>query len=111
MQAQPECRILIVNHENISNNCYRGNAQEMLVPLCLFRMGGGAALLSNKYAPLLQYQYPPPPPKKKGKQDAQSSVSDQGIEPLLARSKLSTYSSSCPLTWLCSPKTELLINE
>lgn len=49
-QGMPNSRILIVNHENISNNCYRGNMAEMLVPLCLFRMGGAAALLSNKYA-------------------------------------------------------------
>eukprot|EP00884_Botryococcus_braunii_P009566 jgi/Botrbrau1/18610/Bobra.0367s0050.1 len=57
LQAQPDCRILIVNHENISNNCYRGNTQEMLVPLCLFRMGGGAALLSNKPSDAPQAKY------------------------------------------------------
>lgn len=49
LQAKPNCRVLIVNHENITNCRYAGNDPHMMVVNCLFRIGGAAALLSNKY--------------------------------------------------------------
>lgn len=49
LQAKPDTYILVVNHENITNCWYRGNDPHMMVVNCLFRMGGAAALLSNKY--------------------------------------------------------------
>lgn len=48
MQGKPNCRILIVNHENVTKCMYFGNDPHMLVVNGLFRMGGAAALLSNK---------------------------------------------------------------
>eukprot|EP00884_Botryococcus_braunii_P016482 jgi/Botrbrau1/3517/Bobra.341_2s0044.1 len=48
LKAKPNCRILIVNHENITNCWYHGSDPHMLVVNCLFRMGGAAAILSNK---------------------------------------------------------------
>jgi 3-ketoacyl-CoA synthase len=47
-QAKPNTSILIVNHENITNCWYQGNDPHMLVVNCLFRMGGAAALLTNR---------------------------------------------------------------
>ena len=34
--------------ENITQNWYMGNQRSMLIPNCLFRLGGAAMLLSNK---------------------------------------------------------------
>ena len=48
MQALPNKRVLIVNHENITQNWYVGNDRSMLVCNCLFRVGGAAVLLSNR---------------------------------------------------------------
>jgi 3-ketoacyl-CoA synthase len=39
--------VLVVNHENITNCWYIGEDRSMLVVNCLFRAGGGAALLTN----------------------------------------------------------------
>jgi 3-ketoacyl-CoA synthase len=47
----PNKLALIVNHENITSNWYVGNDRSMLVCNCLFRLGGGGALLSNRQAP------------------------------------------------------------
>eukprot|EP00884_Botryococcus_braunii_P016484 jgi/Botrbrau1/3519/Bobra.341_2s0046.1 len=48
LKAKPNCRILIVNHENITSCRYAGNDPHMMVVNCLFRLGGAAALLSNR---------------------------------------------------------------
>ncbi len=48
----PNKRVLIVAHENITNNYYPGNNRSCLVSNCLFRVGGAACLMSNRY-PLL----------------------------------------------------------
>lgn len=37
-----------VSTENITQNWYFGNNKSMLIPNCLFRVGGSAVLLSNK---------------------------------------------------------------
>ncbi|EOA17814.1 hypothetical protein CARUB_v10006212mg [Capsella rubella] len=39
---------LVVSTENITQNWYFGNKRAMLIPNCLFRVGGSAVLLSNK---------------------------------------------------------------
>lgn len=39
---------VVVSTENITQNWYFGNKRSMLIPNCLFRMGGAAVLLSNK---------------------------------------------------------------
>lgn len=39
---------LVVSTENITQNWYFGNRKSMLIPNCLFRVGGAAILLSNK---------------------------------------------------------------
>ncbi len=50
-QALPNTVALIVNHENITQNWYVGNDRSMLVCNCLFRIGGAAAVMSNRRAP------------------------------------------------------------
>ncbi|KAA6424520.1 MAG: beta-ketoacyl-coa synthase family [Trebouxia sp. A1-2] len=44
----PGSRALVVSTENITQNWYFGNERSMLIPNCLFRVGGAALLLSNK---------------------------------------------------------------
>ncbi|KAL2651952.1 hypothetical protein R1flu_020080 [Riccia fluitans] len=39
---------IVVSTENITQNWYFGNRRSMLIPNCLFRVGGAAILLSNK---------------------------------------------------------------
>ncbi|CAH9124392.1 unnamed protein product [Cuscuta epithymum] len=39
---------VVVSTENITQNWYFGNKKSMLIPNCLFRVGGAAVLLSNK---------------------------------------------------------------
>lgn len=39
---------VVVSTENITQNWYFGNKKSMLIPNCLFRVGGSAVLLSNK---------------------------------------------------------------
>jgi 3-ketoacyl-CoA synthase len=34
--------------ENITHNLYLGNQRSMLIPGCIFRIGGAAIVLSNK---------------------------------------------------------------
>lgn len=52
LKALPNTLALIVNHENITENWYTGNDRSMLVCNCLFRLGGAAALVSNRCAHL-----------------------------------------------------------
>lgn len=47
-QVYPESYALVVSLETLTLNYYKGNNRSMLVTNCLFRMGGGAILLSNK---------------------------------------------------------------
>lgn len=44
----PNSYALVVSMESITQNWYCGNTRSMLIPNCLFRMGGAAILLSNK---------------------------------------------------------------
>jgi 3-ketoacyl-CoA synthase len=48
LQLMPNTYVLVVSTENITQNWYFGNAKSMLIPNCLFRVGGAAMLLSNK---------------------------------------------------------------
>ncbi|KAG0495979.1 hypothetical protein HPP92_000670 [Vanilla planifolia] len=48
LQSHPNSYALVVSTENITLNWYFGNNRSMLVPNCLFRVGGAAILLSNK---------------------------------------------------------------
>ncbi|KMZ56767.1 3-ketoacyl-CoA synthase [Zostera marina] len=47
LQVHPKCNALVVSTEIITPNWYSGNERAMLLPNCLFRMGGTALLLSN----------------------------------------------------------------
>ena len=40
--------MLVVSTETISGNWYKGNSKGFLLSNCLFRVGGSAALLSNR---------------------------------------------------------------
>jgi 3-ketoacyl-CoA synthase len=48
LQVYPNSRALVVSTENITQNWYFGNERSMLIPNCLFRVGGAAMLLSNR---------------------------------------------------------------
>ncbi|CAL5325997.1 hypothetical protein CsSME_00005369 [Camellia sinensis var. sinensis] len=48
LQAHPNSCALVVSTEIITPNYYQGQERAMLLPNCLFRMGGAAILLSNK---------------------------------------------------------------
>lgn len=48
LQLYPNSNALVVSTEIITPNYYRGSERAMLLPNCLFRMGGAAVLLSNK---------------------------------------------------------------
>ena len=47
-QVYPNSTALVISTENITQNWYFGNDRSMLIPNCLFRVGGAAVLLSNK---------------------------------------------------------------
>ncbi|OVA09870.1 FAE1/Type III polyketide synthase-like protein [Macleaya cordata] len=48
LRVHPNSYALVVSTENITLNWYWGNKRSMLVSNCLFRMGAGAVLLSNR---------------------------------------------------------------
>lgn len=48
LQVHRESYALVVSSENMSGREYMGGKRSMLIPNCLFRSGGGAALLSNR---------------------------------------------------------------
>lgn len=48
LQVYPRSTCLVVSTENITQNWYFGNERSMLIPNCLFRLGGAAMLLSNR---------------------------------------------------------------
>ena len=48
LELFPESNVLVVSHENLTNNWYDGADRSMLVPNCIFRSNGAALLLSNK---------------------------------------------------------------
>ncbi|KAJ6796921.1 putative 3-ketoacyl-CoA synthase 6 [Iris pallida] len=48
LQVHPNSNAVVVSTEIITPNYYRGNERHMLLPNCLFRMGGAAIFLSNR---------------------------------------------------------------
>ncbi|KAK2999617.1 hypothetical protein RJ639_013640 [Escallonia herrerae] len=48
LQVYPKSNAVVVSTEIITPNYYQGKERSMLVPNCLFRMGGAAILLSNR---------------------------------------------------------------
>ncbi|XWS34951.1 hypothetical protein CRYUN_Cryun21dG0081600 [Craigia yunnanensis] len=48
LQVHPNSNAVVVSTEIITSNYYEGNERAMLLPNCLFRMGGAAILLSNR---------------------------------------------------------------
>ncbi|XP_010548057.1 PREDICTED: 3-ketoacyl-CoA synthase 9-like [Tarenaya hassleriana] len=48
LQVHRNTYAVVVSTENITQNWYLGNKKSMLIPNCLFRVGGSAILLSNK---------------------------------------------------------------
>ncbi|XP_021738622.1 3-ketoacyl-CoA synthase 4-like [Chenopodium quinoa] len=48
LQVHRNTYAVVVSTENITQNWYFGNKKAMLIPNCLFRVGGAAVLLSNK---------------------------------------------------------------
>ncbi|KAH7686751.1 Very-long-chain 3-oxoacyl-CoA synthase protein [Dioscorea alata] len=50
LQANRNSYALVLSMENITLNWYFGNDRSMLLSNCIFRMGGGAVLLSNRAA-------------------------------------------------------------
>ncbi|GMY05776.1 3-ketoacyl-CoA synthase 4 [Fagus crenata] len=48
LQVHRNSYAVVVTTENITQNWYFGNKKSMLIPNCLFRVGGAAVLLSNK---------------------------------------------------------------
>ncbi|KAK4775685.1 hypothetical protein SAY87_023646 [Trapa incisa] len=57
LQANPNSYALVVSMENITLNWYFGNDRSMLVSNCLFRMGGAAILLSNRWSDRRRSKY------------------------------------------------------
>ncbi|KAF8055276.1 KCS1 [Scenedesmus sp. PABB004] len=53
----PESYVLVVSHENITNNWYPGNDRSMLLPNCIFRCNGAAMLLTNRRAEAARSKY------------------------------------------------------
>ncbi|CAA6671252.1 unnamed protein product [Spirodela intermedia] len=47
LQVHSNTYAVVVSTENITQNWYFGNRKSMLIPNCLFRVGGAALLLSN----------------------------------------------------------------
>lgn len=48
LQLYPSTYALVLSTENITQNWYFGNDRSMLMPNCLFRVGGAAMLLTNR---------------------------------------------------------------
>jgi 3-ketoacyl-CoA synthase len=48
LQVHPNSTALVVSTENITQNWYFGNEKSMMIPNCLFRVGGAAIVLSNR---------------------------------------------------------------
>ncbi|VFQ85515.1 unnamed protein product [Cuscuta campestris] len=48
LETYPNSNAVVVSTEILSPNSYTGKERSMLLPNCLFRMGGAAVLLSNK---------------------------------------------------------------
>ncbi|XP_022887373.1 3-ketoacyl-CoA synthase 6-like [Olea europaea var. sylvestris] len=50
LQVHPNSNAVVISTEILTPNSYLGKERAMLLPNCLFRMGGAALLLSNKWS-------------------------------------------------------------
>ncbi|EAZ22163.1 hypothetical protein OsJ_05826 [Oryza sativa Japonica Group] len=57
LQVHRNSYALVISMENITLNWYSGNDRSMLVSNCLFRMGGAAILLSNRWSERRRSKY------------------------------------------------------
>ncbi|CAI9781248.1 unnamed protein product [Fraxinus pennsylvanica] len=57
LQVHRNTYAVVVSTENITQNWYFGNKKSMLIPNCLFRVGGAAILLSNKQSEKKRAKY------------------------------------------------------
>ncbi|KAH7517810.1 hypothetical protein FEM48_Zijuj09G0103700 [Ziziphus jujuba var. spinosa] len=57
LQVHRNTYAIVVSTENITQNWYFGNKKSMLIPNCLFRLGGAAVLLSNKLSDRRRAKY------------------------------------------------------
>ncbi|MQL92728.1 hypothetical protein Taro_025356 [Colocasia esculenta] len=57
LQVHGNTYAIVVSTENITQNWYFGNRKSMLIPNCLFRVGGAAVLLSNRSADRRRAKY------------------------------------------------------
>ncbi|KAG6507533.1 3-ketoacyl-CoA synthase 4-like [Zingiber officinale] len=57
LQVHNPAYAIVVSTENLTYNLYAGRRREMLVPNCIFRMGGAAVLLSNRRADRSRAKY------------------------------------------------------
>lgn len=57
LQVHRSTLAVIVSTENITQNWYFGNRKSMLIPNCLFRVGGSAILLSNRSTDKIRAKY------------------------------------------------------
>lgn len=57
LQIHRNTYAVVVSTENITQNWYFGNKKSMLIPNCLFRVGGSAVLLTNKSADRRRAKY------------------------------------------------------
>ncbi|KAI3763846.1 hypothetical protein L2E82_13844 [Cichorium intybus] len=57
LQVHPESYAVVLSTEIITPNSYMGKERSMLLPNCLFRMGGAAILLTNKMSQRKRAKY------------------------------------------------------
>ncbi|CAA7397750.1 unnamed protein product [Spirodela intermedia] len=57
LQVHSNTYAVVISTENITQNWYFGNHKSMLIPNCLFRVGGAAVLLSNRRAERKRAKY------------------------------------------------------
>lgn len=50
LELLPNTYALVVSTENITQNMYKGTSRSMLIPNVLFRVGGAAMLMTNKWS-------------------------------------------------------------
>eukprot|EP00884_Botryococcus_braunii_P017809 jgi/Botrbrau1/4711/Bobra.0218s0031.1 len=57
LQVYPNANVLVMSTENITHNLYLGNQRSMLIPGCIFRIGGAAMILSSKTTDKFRAKY------------------------------------------------------
>lgn len=57
LQVHPNSNAVVVSTEIITPNYYQGKVKDKLIPNCLFRMGGAAILLSNRWSDSWRAKY------------------------------------------------------